>query len=300
MTEQSIDLDQTWTTAILNLIRGVGIGIANVIPGVSGGTIAAISGVYDTLVYCLGNVFRGGWRRTLAYLTPIAVGALAGSLAFAGVVDAALDAYPEQTLFFFIGLIAGSVPYLVKRAGDSRFRLRYVVPFIVALGLVVMMGLAERPPAGEPIAELDAASALVVVAAGGVGSIAMLVPGLSGSFLLLLFGFYATMTNAARTLNIPVLVLFSFGMLVGLVIASKAISWLLRNFHAASYYAIVGLVLGSLVGVWPGWGGGPGSLASVLCGVLGLVLSLGLGSDFKERFRARREHRVERETGLHG
>ncbi len=300
MAEKSVNLEQTWTTAILNVLRGVGIGIANVIPGVSGGTIAAISGIYDNLVYCFGNFFRGGWWRTLAYLTPIVVGTLAGFIAFAGLVDAALEAYPEQTLFFFIGLIAGSVPFLVKRAGDSRFRLRYVVSLIVALVLVVVMGLAERPPAGEPITEIDAVSALIVVVAGGVGSVAMVVPGLSGSFLLLLFGFYATMTNAARTLNIPVLALFLFGTFAGLVIASKVISWFLQNYHAASYYAIVGLVLGSLVGVWPGWSGGEGSLASVLFGMLGLVLSLALGTDIKERLRARQEYRAERESELHG
>ncbi len=300
MAEKSVNLEQTWATAILNVFRGVGIGIANVIPGVSGGTIAAISGIYDNLVYCLGNFFRGGWRRTLAYLTPILAGMLAGFVAFAGVVDAALEAYPEQTLFFFVGLIAGSVPYLVKRAGDSRFRLRYIVPLVVALAVVVVMGLAERPPAGDPITEIDAVSALIVIAAGGVGSVAMVVPGLSGSFLLLLFGFYATMTNAARTLNFPVLALFLIGILAGLVIASKAISWLLRNFHAASYYAIVGLVLGSLVGIWPGWSGGEGSLASVLFGLLGLVLSLALGSDIKERLRARQGYRAERESELHG
>lgn len=282
-----IDLTQTRRTAIVNVLRGMAIGIANVIPGVSGGTIAAVTGVYDKLVYCFGNFFKGGWRRTSLYLLPIVAGTLGGFFAFAGAVDAALEFFPEQTLFFFIGLIAGSVPYLVNRAGAGGFRARYLVPFIVAFVLIAWMGLADRPPAGEPITELTAVSTIVVLSAGAIGSIAMVVPGLSGSFLLLLIGFYSTMTNAVRTLNAPVLLVFFVGTFTGLIVASKIISWTLRRFHASSYYAIVGLVSGSLIGVWPGWSGGMAGLASILCALVGLALSLSLGTGIKERVRAR-------------
>ncbi|MFW6368344.1 MAG: DUF368 domain-containing protein [Spirochaetota bacterium] len=286
-----MNLQQSRKTALLNVFRGMGIGIANVIPGVSGGTIAAITGIYDNLVYCLGNFFKAGWRRSLAYLLPIVIGTLGGFFAFAGLVDIALELHAEQTLFFFIGLILGSIPYLIKRAGELEFRARYLIPFVIALGLIVWMGLAERPPAGDPISTIRGINALIVIGGGALGSIAMVVPGLSGSFLLLLVGFYSTMTNAVRTLNAPVLALFFIGTLAGLVIASKVVSWLLRNFHASSYYAIVGLVLGSVVGVWPGWSGGIEGLLSVGAGLIGLCLSLLLGTDVKERIRARQAKR---------
>ncbi len=293
------DLSQTRRTVVLNILRGVGIGLANVIPGVSGGTVAAVTGIYDKLVYSFGNFFRAGWRRTLPFLTPIVIGTVGGFIAFAGLVDAALELYEEQTLFFFIGLIAGSVPYLAKQAGASKFRIRHLVPLVLALVLVVWIGAAERPATAEPVTDVSGAAVFIVLAGGAAGSVAMVVPGLSGSFLLLLVGLYSTMTNAVRTLDLPVLAVFFVGMFAGLVIASKAISWLLRNFHASSYYAIVGLVLGSLVGVWPGWSGGPGGVISVVCALVGLGLSLLLGTDIKERIRSSREQQVN-EGEIHG
>lgn len=292
------DLTQNRRTVFLNVLRGAGIGLANVIPGVSGGTVAAVTGIYDRLVYCFGNFFAAGWRRTLPYLAPIVLGTVGGFMAFAGIVDAALETYEEQTLFLFMGLIAGSVPYLVRRAGSSEFRVRYLVVLLVAFALVAWMGTADRPPTGNPITDLSGAAFFAVLGGGAVGSVAMVVPGLSGSFLLLVVGLYSTMTNAVRTLNVPVILVFFFGMFTGIVLASKIISWLLRSFPASSYYTIVGLVLGSLAGVWPGWSGGLGGALSVAFSLLGLALSLLLGTDFKERIRSSREYEIEGE--VHG
>lgn len=268
---------------LVNGLKGVFIGMANVIPGVSGGTIAAISGLYDDLVSAFGEFFRTGWKRNLAYLTPVVLGVFAGFLLLAQFIDIALEQYPEITLLFFTGLIAGSVPYLIKRAGASRFRVRYLLPLIIAFVLLAWMGLVERPAATPPMTDFTTVTVLVVFGSAIVASIAMVVPGLSGSFLLLLMGVYSTVTRIAADFNVPLLLVFLSGAVIGIVIASKVIAWLLRRYHATSYYAIVGLVLGSLFGVWPGLSGGTETILGITSLLAGLVVSLALGTDVKER-----------------
>lgn len=273
---------------VINGLKGLFIGMANVIPGVSGGTIAAITGIYDDLVSAFGEFFRTGWKRNAAYLAPIVLGVIGGFLLLARFIDAALEQYPEITLLFFTGLIAGSVPYLIKRAGASRFRKRFLIPLVVSFVLLAWMGLAERPAATPPMTDLSVTTVSVVFGSAVVGSIAMVVPGLSGSFLFLLIGVYSTITRMAADLNIPLLLVFVMGTVIGIVIASKLIAWLLRNFHASSYYAIVGLVVGSLFGVWPGLSGGMNTVLGLASLFVGLVISLLLGTDMKERLIRRK------------
>lgn len=268
---------------LVNGLKGVFIGMANVIPGVSGGTIAAITGLYDDLVSAFGEFFRTGWKRNLAYLIPVILGVIAGFLLLAQFIDVALEQYPEVTLLFFTGLIAGSVPYLIKRAGASRFRVRYLVPLIIAFVLLAWMGLVERPAATPPMTDFTTLTALVVFGSAIIGSIAMVVPGLSGSFLFLLMGVYSTITRIAADFNLPLLLVFVAGTVIGIVIASKLIAWLLRRYHATSYYAIVGLVLGSLFGVWPGLSGGTQTILGIASLLAGLIVSLALGTGVKER-----------------
>ncbi|TVQ24243.1 MAG: DUF368 domain-containing protein [Spirochaetaceae bacterium] len=273
---------------IVNGLKGLFIGMANVIPGVSGGTIAAITGLYDDLVSAFGEFFKTGWKRNTRYLAPVVLGVMAGFLFLARFIDIALSEYPEITLLFFTGLIAGSVPYLIKRAGASTFRVRYLIPLVIAFVLLAWMGLAERPAATPPMTDVSVTTGLIVFGSAVVGSIAMVVPGLSGSFLFLLIGVYSTITRIAAEFNIPLLLVFVAGTAIGIVIASKIISWLLRNFHATSYYAIVGLVIGSLFGVWPGLPGGTGTVMGIVSLLVGLAISLTLGTDMKERLVKRK------------
>lgn len=109
----------------------------------------------------------------------------------------------------------------------------------------------------------------------------MIVPGVSGSFILLLLGLYTTMINGFRTLNLPVLVLFVFGSIVGIVGIAKLINLLLARFHAPTYWAIIGLVLGSVASIWPGFTLGLGGVLSVLAAALGFAAAFLLGSDRK-------------------
>ncbi len=271
--------------SVVNGLKGVGIGMANIIPGVSGGTIAVITGVYDELVDAFGNFFRGegGWRRNLFFLTPVIVGILIGNIALARLIGYLFEVAPGPTNFGFIGLILGSTPYLAKRAGLRELKVWHPLLFAAGLGVVLWMGLAPRPEASPPIVDVDLATAALIFAAAFVGSIAMIIPGVSGSFLLLLIGMYTTLQNGFSTLNVPVVALFVVGTLTGVVIVSKGIAGLLRRFHGSTYAVVIGLVIGSVVAIFPGFGEGVMVLADLAAFAVGVLVSLFLGTGMKDR-----------------
>ena len=277
--------------SLLNTLKGMAIGMANIIPGVSGGTLAVVTGIYDELVDGFGNFFRGegGWRRNLFFLAPVVVGILLGNIALARLIGFLLEEIPGPTNFAFIGLILGSAPYLVSRMGTANVRARHGFLFVLGVAVVIWMGLASPPAATPPIVEVDVASAGMVFGAAFLGSIAMIVPGVSGSFLLLLIGIYSTLQNAFSTINVPIITIFVVGTLVGVVIVSKGIAALLRNFHGSTYAIVIGLVIGSSISLYPGLSSGIMILADIGAFAIGAALSLVLGTGMKERLLGKRE-----------
>jgi putative membrane protein len=271
--------------SLVNALKGLTIGMANIIPGVSGGTIAVITGIYDELVDAFGNFFssEGGWRRNLSFLAPVILGILIGNIALARLVGYLLETAPGPTNFGFIGLILGSTPYLVKRAGRQTLRPRYLLLFAAGLAVVLWMGLAPRPDAAEPIREVTLASGALILVAAFVASIAMIIPGVSGSFLLLLIGIYSTMQVGFSTLNLPVIGIFVVGTIAGVVLVSKVIATLLRRFHGSTYAVVIGLVVGSVIAIYPGFSEGSLIFVDVAAFIAGALLSLTLGTSMKER-----------------
>jgi putative membrane protein len=263
-----------------NFLKGGLIGIANTIPGVSGGTIAVVTGIYDRTIAAISGFFKehGGWTANLGFLLPILGGAGVGIVAFARIIDFLNVSYPHQTAFFFLGLIVGSLPYLIRVASEARFRMYYALPLVLCLTLVVVMSIVSEPDLGNPRTELSTATALMLLLSGFVSAAAMIVPGVSGSFVLLLLGTYSTIIRAVRDFNIPALLLVALGAVLGLILVAKGIQYLLEHYHAPTYYGIIGLVLGSLAALWPGFTFDLNGLLSVGAFGIGLVLAMLLGS----------------------
>jgi putative membrane protein len=275
---------------LVNALKGSLIGVANTIPGVSGGTIAVITGLYDQLIASVSGFFKTGWKKNLAFLLPVVVGIAVGIALFARAVDYFMANFPDQTAFFFMGLILGSIPFLIRVTLRERFRPVYIIPFLVAFGLLVYMGIAGRPPMSEPITTLTLTGAILIFLTGVISSATMIIPGVSGSFVMLLIGMYATFIRAVRDLNLPVLAVLVPGFVVGIVAVSKLINYLLARYHAVTYWAIIGLVLGSVVAIWPKTGEGvwvvPDSAVTISTGVgalvVGFLLAFFLGSGKKK------------------
>ncbi len=234
-----------------DLLCGAVVGVANIIPGVSGGTMAVVLGVYQKMLEVMGlkNI-----RRNIPFLIPFGVGAVAGILAFSRAIEFLLGSYPVATNFVFLGLILGSVPMIWgKMTEKSRsFRLLSVAAFLVMLALMLWMNSATL---GNPdvITEVDVGIALWLAAVGAVSSFSMILPGVSGSFVMLLLGAYPTVLAAISRFDFFVLIPAGCGIVIGLLAGSRLVSWLLERFPQATYCGIMGLIVGSLPGIYPGF-----------------------------------------------
>lgn len=240
----------TMKKIVSQFLKGTLIGAANAVPGVSGGTIAVITGIYDRLLNAVSQFKTGGEgsvKKNILFLLPILLGVGIGLLLFSKVLVWTRSFIPMPTGFLFLGLIVGSFPYLFKIASKNGFRFTNLIPFTLAfVGLLVMV-LTDRSPETPPLRSLEGLQYLWFFIAAVVGMGAMVVPGISGSFVLLLLGAYSTFITSIAEVNIPLLGVFGAGSLVGLLLISKALTWLLKTYHDSTYWGILGLVTGSLV-----------------------------------------------------
>ena len=268
-------------------LKGIAVGVANVIPGVSTGTFMVLLGVYDELIEAVGNFFsnREMIRRYLLFLIPLGLGAVFGTLAFANLATFVLDRYPVPAQFFFIGLIAGSIPSVVKMHYDMRPTSRRVITFAVGLVLVVLVGLGGR--GGETgRSSADASTWMGLLYFGVIGFFAggaVITPGMSGSYIFLLAGTYGPIMQALASLTQPpvhwgVIVSVAVGVGIGVLICSKLVDLALKRQPAVTFYAILGLICGSFVGLWPAeLDTSASSLAGILTLAVGVAIAYLLG-----------------------
>ena len=229
--------------------RGVAMGIVEVIPGVSGGTIAFVTGIYERLLAALASwsarslvaFVRGEDRGShdLGFLALLATGMAVGYLATARVIGYLLDVRGLLVWSFFFGLIAGSAWLLGRRLG-----LRYAATFGVAGALI-----------GAVVATLGAAHAdpgyVQFFLGGGLATAAWLLPGVSGSFVLLLLGLYEPFVAAVNGLQLDILAAAGAGMACGVLLFARVVTLLLRRFRRAVLATLTGLMAGSLLRLWP-------------------------------------------------
>ena len=227
-------------------------GISDLIPGVSGGTIAFILGIYDRLLSSISGFFSREWKKQLGFLVPLGAGIGIALLLFSRVIDYLLEYHYEPTQFFFLGLIIGVLPFIAKEA-EMKHRFTWV-HFSVLAAVAICLGCMAfiKPVDIAVITQLTIPSAIGLFAAGWLASMAMLMPGISGSFILLLVGAYSTIISALSDLNIPIILVVGAGAALGFIISSRAISYLLKHHRHMTYAVIIGLIIGSVFVVYPG------------------------------------------------
>ena len=239
---------------LLIFLKGMGMGAADVVPGVSGGTIALIVGVYERLLKALGSctpdkllwLLRGRLQETWqaidgTFLLLLLAGVVTSVAAFANLLGFLLEEYPALTWSFFFGLILVSV-YIV---GREVFRWNIWTLLLMALGT----GFAYMITVAVPVQW--SAAPMFVFLAGAIAICAMILPGISGSFILVLLGLYTTILGAVRSFDVGTLVIFALGCAVGLLSFARVVSWLLEHARNATMAVATGLLIGSLNKVWP-------------------------------------------------
>ena len=254
-------MDERSTTSLPgNYARGLAMGTADLVPGVSGGTMALITGIYERLVAVVRAVtgllldvlqlnFIGLKERARSaewtLLVPVLAGMLTAIAAGATFLPTLLEDYPVETKAVFFGLIFASIPIPWRELEERKGR-EYLIAAVAAALTFVLVGLPESNIA-DP-------SAIVILATAAIAICAMVLPGISGSFLLLILGTYEATLDAVHERDLAYIAVFALGAVIGLTLFSRVLVWLLEHWHAVTMAALTGLMAGSLRALWP-WGG---------------------------------------------
>lgn len=248
-----------------NLYRGLMMGISDLIPGVSGGTIAVVLGIYDRLLQAISGFFSREWKRHIGFLIPLALGMGTAILLLSRVIEYVLEHYFAPTQFFFIGLVLGVLPMITRQAGDLKgFRPLHIVSLIIAAILLAALAFVQGDQSAAPITDLNAPAIAGLFLAGALASTAMLLPGISGSLVLLLLGVYPTAIYALSNLHFPLIAIIGAGVMIGFIASSKGIRYLLRHYAKITHAITIGLLAGSTIVMFPGIPEGPVALISSL------------------------------------
>ncbi|NLD83946.1 MAG: DUF368 domain-containing protein [Clostridiales bacterium] len=246
-------------TYLNQILRGVVIGVANIIPGVSGGTMMVSMGVYDTLIHSITHLFREFWKSVKALL-PYAVGMLAGILIFASLISWGLENYELPTNALFIGLILGGLSPLLKKIDRKKIGAAAVIVFALLFALIIWLGLQNRESLqNADTIDMNAGQMILMVGLGMIASGTMIIPGVSGSLVLMLLGYYKAVTGALKAfghalvhlefaaMGQPALLLLPFliGIVLGIFGVAKLVEWLTGKYPTATYCGVLGLVVAS-------------------------------------------------------
>ncbi|MBC7235904.1 MAG: DUF368 domain-containing protein [Chloroflexi bacterium] len=264
---------------IVLALKGVAYGITHIVPGLGGGLILILLGIYEQLVEALGNLFDlRRWREHLAFLAPVAIGMVLGMVVLARVITEIMSRFPAASMFFFMGLLVGTIPSVWRMHDDMRPTVGRVIALGMGLALVIALR-AVKPQGGGSLQAIStplgaAYNLLISFIAGG----ASVTPGLDGSYMLLLGGTYEPVIEAVADLSrliihwLP-LITTSVGAVAGILIFSKLIYIALKRVPAVSAYMILGLVVGSVYGLWPKEPARVGAPLLILAFLVGVALA---------------------------
>ena len=251
------------TRVLSQFVRGFAMGASDIVPGVSGGTVALILGIYNGLItaigrgskalgrLCKGDIsgFVDGMKSVdWVFLLPLVAGIGSAVLILSGIIESALTNHPESMAGLFFGLVVGSM--IVARKLLKEPNAQHAV-ITLAVGLVLFFVLAfQSGPVSDP-------NAFMLLGAGALAICAMILPGISGSFILLMIGMFAAVLNAVDERIISEIALVGVGAIIGLALFSSFLTHLLDNYHDTVMAVLLGLMLGSLRVLWP-WPNGVG------------------------------------------
>lgn len=302
--------------AISLFIKGIFVGIANIIPGVSGGTIAVVLGIFDQMISCVNNIFKD-FKKCAKFLIPLFLGAGAGIVLFSKLLKYCLENYSFPTSMFFVGLVVGSIPLIYKKAVEKKADFKSYIAAIVAFFVVVGFSFLSGDSSNTiESVSLDTFMVIRIFLSAVIASAAMVVPGISGSFVLVLLGMYNVVLTAISSFSSIVagsgsvisskgfmaaveqiftskefIVLFVtlIGVVIGIVLISKLIQFLFNKAYSITYFSILGLIFGSIYSIftdsltYQSYGDGTLPFVAIAVGVvalaIGVIISLVLGRD---------------------
>ncbi len=243
---------------LLDIIKGALIGVANVIPGVSGGTLAVSTGVYEKIINAINNISKE-FKKSVKTLWPIVLGMIIGIVGLAFIITFLLEKFTVPTTACFIGLVLGGVPVLCKKIKNEKIKITHIIAFILTLMLIIVPTLIAIDTKPITEVEMNLVNATIMMFLGATSATAMVVPGVSGSMILMMLGYYNFIINTIKETvstavhfeldaffsNCLIMIPFGIGVLLGIVLVSKIIAYMLKRWPNASVWGILGLVVAS-------------------------------------------------------
>lgn len=248
-----VSKDNPVKIGLINFIKGFILGIANVIPGVSGGTMAVSMGLYELILSSIGNFFKD-IKGNFIKLLPIILGILVAIVSTSKLVTYALTNYKAQTLCLFIGLIFGGVSLIMRKIKGKGSKTNYLIFFVIFF-FVISLNFLKTGLIEISFTNMGIIDYLLLLLMGFIASSAMVIPGISGSFILMVLGYYDKIIYTVSTItdfsklgsNLLILVPFGIGVIIGIVFMAKLITNLIKKYETKTYFAILGFVLSSIV-----------------------------------------------------
>ena len=280
---------------IKSVLKGMVIGIANIIPGVSGGTMMVAMGIYDKLIHCITHLFSE-FKKSVLFLLPIAVGMLIAIAGSSFGLSWLFENFPIQTNLLFVGLILGGLPAICKKVKGNKVKIGHIVAGILFFALVVVFAAMGESEGTAADLTFGIGNVLKLFVVGIIASATMVIPGVSGSMVLMLIGFYHPVLNAIKDFFLSlaafdmqgilkgcgVLIPFGIGVVAGIFAIAKLVEIVFEKFPLYAYWAIIGLIVSSplaifLMGTFPAV-----TVLSVITGVLALAVGFGVAMKLGE------------------
>lgn len=235
---------------ISTVLKGLVIGGTMLVPGVSGGSMAITLGIYNRLISSLSSIRRPK-KETLVFLSLFVLGAGVGMLLFANPLLTLINRYQKPTLYFFLGAVAGAIPMIYKQARVKTFSLKCAV--YVMSGVLIVCVLSILPTdLIHSAATRGVRQTLLLLAAGLVAAVALILPGISVSYFLLLMGLYDMTMQAISGLDVMFLLPLAAGLMIGILLATKLLDQAMTKYPQTAYLIILGFIIGSIAEAFPG------------------------------------------------
>lgn len=267
---------------IMLFLKGMIIGVANIIPGVSGGTLMITLGIYNEVIETISHLFIN-FKKNIKFIIPIALGMVVSILLLSKIISLSLSKYPFPTTFFFVGLIIGGIPLLWKKSSGGKRKASNWLIFLLTFSIVLLFTFLKSGDGKVSLDNLDLLGYLSLGIVGVVSAATMVIPGISGSFVLMLLGYYEPIVNTLKNLtnfnllghNLLILIPFGIGIILGIILVSKLIEWLFNKYTVKTYYGVLGFVIASIISIIYNLVGNSASIIEIIISIV-LVITGGI------------------------
>lgn len=246
---------------IVLVIKGFIMGIANIIPGVSGGTLALILGIYEKFIGAI-NHFFSNFKENFKFLLCVFIGIGLSLITMSNVIDYSYKNFPIPTTLFFVGLVIGGLPLLYKKVKGKKEKKEVSswVIFGITFAIVIFMVISDKifgNVAQVDFSNMNLFSYILLFIVGAIAAATMIIPGVSGSLVLMLLGYYYPVINTIKELstfnnlgnNLIILIVLGLGVLVGIVLIAKLIEFLFKKYETKTYYGVLGFIFASIIAI---------------------------------------------------